>query len=55
MILGKRDPVLDYNSLIEQTQNATIEVVEFPDGHMSYIENYKECLAELQQFVKDCG
>ena len=55
LILGRKDPVLDYNSLIAQTNNTEVEVVEFPDGHMSYIENYDECLFELQWFVKKCN
>ena len=42
MIIGRKDPVLEYNTLIKQTQGAKIEIVEFPDGHMSHIENKKE-------------
>ncbi len=54
LILGKKDPVLDYDSLIDQTKNTEVEVVEFPDGHMSYIENYEDCLFELQWLIKKC-
>lgn len=39
IIIGKKDPVLDYESLLTQMQNVDIEIVECPDGHMSYIEN----------------
>jgi len=55
LILGKKDPVLDYNSLIEQTTNTEVSIVSLPDGHMSYIENYKGCLEALQQFIKSCN
>jgi pimeloyl-ACP methyl ester carboxylesterase len=55
LVIGKKDPVLDYESLIDQVKNADIEIVEFSDGHMSYIENYKECLFELQRFIKKCS
>ncbi|WP_457611137.1 alpha/beta fold hydrolase, partial [Lutibacter sp.] len=36
LIIGKQDPTLDYTSLIKQTKNTKVNVVEFPDGHMSY-------------------
>ena len=52
MIIGKEDPALDYNSLIEQTQNSDIKVVEFPDGHMSHIENYKEFTYNIMRFIE---
>lgn len=52
MIIGKEDPALDYNSLIEQTQNSDIKVVEFPDGHMSHIENYKEFTYNIMHFIE---
>ena len=52
LIIGKQDITLAYNSLINQTKNTNVEVVEFPDGHMSHIENKKELLLALQSFVK---
>ena len=52
MIIGKEDPALDYNSLIEQTKNKDIFVVEFPDGHMSYIENIKEFTYNIMHFIE---
>ena len=52
MIIGKEDPALDYNSLIEQTQNSDIKVVEFPDGHMSHIENIKEFTYNILHFIE---
>ncbi len=55
MILSKKDPVLDYNSLIEQTQNTDITVVELPDGHMSHIENCTETIEAIKTFVKICN
>lgn len=55
LIIGKKDPVLVYDSLIDQVKGTEVEVVEFPDGHMSHIENYEECLFELQWFIKKCS
>ncbi|WP_457618180.1 alpha/beta fold hydrolase [Lutibacter sp.] len=54
LIIGKQDPALDYASLIKQTKNTKVNVIEFPDGHMSYIENRKEVTASLISFIKRC-
>ncbi|MDD7884627.1 alpha/beta fold hydrolase [Flavivirga sp. 57AJ16] len=53
LIIGRKDPVLDYNSLISQTKNTTVDVVEFPDGHMSHIENESEFLHIIMHFVEN--
>ena len=50
LIIGRRDPVLDYDSLIEQISGSDIEIVEFPDGHMSHIENLYELSYNIMQF-----
>jgi len=55
MILGKKDPVLTYSLLIEQTKNTEVSVVELPDGHMSHIENFEETLKAIKSFVKSCN
>ena len=52
LIIGKHDPVLDYNSLIEITNDTNIEVVEFQDGHMSHIENKEGFLTSLLHFIE---
>ncbi|QLE01220.1 alpha/beta hydrolase [Galbibacter sp. BG1] len=52
MILGKKDPVLNYEALIEQTQNTKVKLVEFPDGHMSFIENRPEFIDNVKKFLK---
>ncbi len=52
MIIGKRDPVLDYNSLIEQSEFCDLNIVEFPDGHMSHIENKAEFLTTIVHFIE---
>jgi hypothetical protein len=55
MIIGKLDPALEYATLISQTKNTKVEVVEFPDGHMSHIENKTELIFAFQKFVKRCS
>lgn len=54
MVIGKQDPALDYESLISQTKNTNVKVVEFPDGHMSHIENKEELIKNLSDFIKTC-
>ncbi len=55
LIIGKQDPALEYGTLIEQTKNTKVEVVEFPDGHMSHFENNSELNETLSKFVKQCS
>lgn len=52
MIIGKRDPVLNYDSLVSQTQEADVKVVEFPDGHMSFIENKSQFIDNINEFLR---
>ncbi|MFS4482544.1 alpha/beta fold hydrolase [Hyunsoonleella sp. 2307UL5-6] len=52
IILGKEDPVLDYNTVVNETYNTNIEIVLFPDGHMSYIENKEELLHKIMYFIE---
>jgi pimeloyl-ACP methyl ester carboxylesterase len=54
LIIGKQDPALEYDTLIEQTKNTNVQVVEFPDGHMSHIENKNELILAFQNFIKKC-
>ena len=54
MIIGKKDPALDYISLIDQTKGTEINVVEFPDGHMSHFENKYDLIDALKSFIKLC-
>jgi len=55
LIVGKQDPVLDYNSLINQTKNTKVQVKEFSDGHMSHIENKDDLISNLFSFIKTCN
>lgn len=55
MILGKKDPILAYPDILEQLLNTDVRLVELPDGHMSYIENFEETLKAIKSFVKSCN
>jgi pimeloyl-ACP methyl ester carboxylesterase len=52
MVIGRKDPVLEYDTLIKQTRNSTIEIVEFSDGHMSHIEKKNELTYEILRFIE---
>jgi pimeloyl-ACP methyl ester carboxylesterase len=52
LILGKKDPILGFKETKEQIQNTEVELVTFPDGHMSHIENQEELTKVLLQFFK---
>lgn len=52
LILGEKDPVLNYEENSEQIKNTHVELVTFPDGHMSHIENREELQKVLLDFFK---
>ena len=52
LILGKKDPVLNYEDGLKQIENTTTKPVTFPDGHMSHIENRAALLRVLMDFFK---
>ena len=52
LILGKKDPVLNYEDSLEQIENTAVKLISLPDGHMSHIENREELLKVLLDFLK---
>lgn len=52
LVLGKKDPVLNYEESITQIENTTVELISFDDGHMSHIENKEELKKVLLGFFK---
>jgi pimeloyl-ACP methyl ester carboxylesterase len=54
LIIGKKDPVLEYEISIEEAKKTNSELVVFPDGHMSHIENTAELIAVLKDFLRRC-
>lgn len=52
LILGKKDPVLNYEESISQIENTTAKLVSFEDGHMSQIENKEELQTILSAFFE---
>ena len=53
LILGEKDPVLPYEETKSQIENTQVQLVTFPDGHMSTIENQTELTTVLQKFFKN--
>ncbi len=51
-ILGKKDPLLQRDDLLQQVKGTDVTVVEFSNGHMSHIENTTELTELLERFVK---
>ena len=54
IIVGEKDPVLDYKKSIEEAKNTNSELVVFTNGHMSHIENKAELILALKAFIKKC-
>jgi pimeloyl-ACP methyl ester carboxylesterase len=52
LVLGKKDGVLIYEENIDQIEGTEVVLTTFPDGHMSHIENQKELLNVLLDFLK---
>lgn len=52
LILGKKDPVLNYEENLSQIEDTTAELVSFEDGHMSQIENKEELKIALSHFFE---
>jgi pimeloyl-ACP methyl ester carboxylesterase len=52
LVLGEKDGVLNYQENISQIENTNVQLVSFPDGHMSPIENRDEVLKTILNFIK---
>ena len=52
LILGKKDPVLNYDENVDQVENTNVELISLEDGHMSPIENRNELIDVMQRFIK---
>lgn len=53
MIISRKDPVLEYHTLIKQANRAKMKIVEFPDGHMPHIENRGNFLQSIAHFIEN--
>jgi len=54
LIIGKNDPVLDYETSLKEAETTHSERVVLNGGHMSHIENTNELIVALRVFTKGC-
>jgi pimeloyl-ACP methyl ester carboxylesterase len=52
LVLGKKDPVLNYEETKIQIEKTQVQLLSFPDGHMSQLENQEALALALLQFFK---
>lgn len=53
LVLGKKDPVLNYEENISQIEGTAVKLVTFNDGHMSPIENREQLAEAILLFLKE--
>jgi pimeloyl-ACP methyl ester carboxylesterase len=54
LIIGQNDGAIDIESTLQSVDNTSVEIIIFPDGHMSHIENKSELIDTLELFVRKC-
>lgn len=52
IVLGKKDPVLDYESNLSIVKKLQIKQLSLSEGHMSWLENFDEMIEGLKKFLK---
>lgn len=51
IIAGKKDPVLLYKSIVEESERTNTPIISLSNGHMSHIENGPELIHVLESFL----
>jgi pimeloyl-ACP methyl ester carboxylesterase len=54
LIIGENDGAIDLHATLESFENTSTDIIIFPDGHMSYIENKTMLIETLHRFVNQC-
>jgi pimeloyl-ACP methyl ester carboxylesterase len=54
LIIGEKDPVLDFKTALKEAKKTNSEIVIFPNGHMPHIENRLALNNALKEFIKTC-
>ena len=52
IIIGEKDAVIDGHVLIKEAKELQTEIVEFPGGHMSHIENKESFSYNIMHFIE---
>ena len=53
LILGKKDPVLNFEESVLQIEGTNVQLETLEDGHMSHLENKKEVEKIFKKFLKE--
>jgi len=54
LIIGKKDPVLDFETSLKEAEKTNSAIVVFSNGHMPHIENKLALNDALLSFLKNC-
>jgi len=54
LIIGKKDPVLDFETSLDEAEKTNSAFVVFENGHMPHIENKLALSDALREFIKIC-
>mgnify|MGYP000005058269 CR=1 FL=1 len=54
IITGKKDPVLDLETSLQEAKKTNTKILVLNGGHMSHIENKEELITALKAFIKFC-
>ena len=52
LVVGKKDPVMDAEELVNRLKDTEVEMCVYPDGHMSFLENFEVLQQDLQGWLK---
>jgi len=52
LVLGKKDPVMNYDENIDQVNGTDVKLITYPDGHMAHIEDRDLLLKDMGEFLK---
>ena len=53
LIIGEKDPVLDFKTSLKEAEKTNSKIIVFPDGHMGHIENKLALSDALTDFLKN--
>ncbi|MGG6229814.1 alpha/beta fold hydrolase [Tenacibaculum sp. SDUM215027] len=52
IIAGKQDPILNYNTVVEEAKRTNTPLITSSNGHMSHVEAKEELLKALTNFIR---
>lgn len=52
LVLGKKDPVMNYQDSLSQLDGTNVKLITYPDGHMAHIEDREDLQRDLLAFFR---